>query len=103
MNYSWSKKEKEVARKAFDLAHENKLKEIIEAVKNFKLETWQDLAALSDFIKKKEREVDNTFDYRYSVLIMSFASFIREGLITQENLKGLSEEKISKIRDISRL
>ena len=40
--YAWSKKEKDVARKAFDLANENKLKEIIGAVKDFNLATWQD-------------------------------------------------------------
>lgn len=103
MNDSWSKKEKEVARKAFDLANQNKLKEIIGDVKNFKLETWQDLVSLSTFIKKKEKEVDMEFDYRYSVLIISFGNFVREGLITLKDLEGLSEEKIHKITAISKL
>lgn len=100
---SWSKKEKEVAKKAFDLANENKLKEIIVAVKCFKLETWEDLASLTAFIKKKEKEIDMAFDYRYSVLIISFANFVREGLITIKDLEGLSEDKIEKIINISKL
>ena len=103
MNYSWSKKEKEVARKAFDLANENKLKEIIGAIKTFKLETWQDLAALTQFVKQKEKETDSSFDYRYSILIISFANFIRQGLITVEDLEGFNQDKIEKIEEILKL
>ena len=103
MNESWSKKEKEVARKAFDLANDNRLKEIIGAVRNFKLETWQDLASLTQFIKKKEKETDMAFDYRYSILIISFANFIREGFITLEDLEGLNDDKIEKIQEILKL
>ncbi len=43
------------------------------------------------------------FDYGYSILIISFANFIREGLITLEDLEGLNDKKIKKIQEIFKL
>lgn len=41
------------------------------------------------------------YDYRYSVLVTVFAGLLREGWITEEDLKGLAAEKIEKIKAIS--
>ena len=88
MNYSWSKKEKEIAKRAFELAHHNKIKKIIEGIKSHKLDDWEDIVSLKAFIKKKEKEAEMVLDYRYSVLVLSFASFIREGLISLKEIQG---------------
>jgi len=38
------------------------------------------------------------FDFRYSVLPVVFGNLIREGRLTEEELLGLAEEKLSYIR-----
>jgi len=56
---------------------------------------------LRDLLNKKAKEFDNNFDYRYSQLLMLFMRYINEGLLSIEELEGLSEEKIDIIRDIT--
>ena len=40
------------------------------------------------------------YDYRYSQLILVFSRLLREGRIREEQLAGLSEEKLSYIRRV---
>jgi hypothetical protein len=53
---------------------------------------------LHDYLSRERKAVDNTFDYRYSVLLDVFGTFLREGWLKEEDLAGLSEEKIEKIK-----
>lgn len=64
--------------------------------KNFKEEN--DAWRLHDYLTRKRREVDAKYDYRYSVLIVVLARLLGEGLINDEDLEGLSEDKIARIR-----
>jgi hypothetical protein len=95
----WSAKEKKVAREAFHKAYKKEMRqiqeEVSEKVKGFTEENnvWE----LHDFLSQKRKEVDEKYDYRYSVLIHVFARLMREGFITEEDLKGLSEDKVLKI------
>lgn len=41
------------------------------------------------------------YNYRYSVLIIVFGTLMREGLINENNLEGLSEDKMKVIRGFS--
>ena len=56
---------------------------------------------LLEYLTKIREEMDEKYDYRYSVLPFVFARLIREGWITQEDLAGLSEEKLTEIRRIA--
>lgn len=42
----------------------------------------------------------HSYDYRYSQLIFVFVGLLREGRINEEQLHGLSEEKLSYIERI---
>lgn len=53
---------------------------------------------IHDFLTEKRNEVDEKYDYRYSVLILVFARLLREGWIELDDLKGLDENKITKIK-----
>jgi hypothetical protein len=57
------------------------------------VEVWD----IGDELYKKRREIDQTFDYRYSQLPFVFACLILDGLLELEQLAGLSEEKIEHI------
>ena len=97
---NWSGKEKRVARAAFEKAYKTEMQQIQEAVykraKNLTQEN--DVWRLHDYLTKKQREIDEKYDYRYSVLIFVLARLLREGFISEEDLEGLSQEKLTKIK-----
>jgi hypothetical protein len=45
---------------------------------------------------------DRKYDYRYSVLTDVFARLFREGRVSEEELKGLGEEKLAYIRSFAK-
>ena len=57
-------------------------------------EMWE----TEDYLRQQRREIDETFDYRYSQLPLVFARLIHEGHLEESLLDGLSEEKRKIIR-----
>lgn len=96
----WSAQEKKIARAAFEKAYKQEMLQIqnfiAEKVRSFKdeNEVWK----LHDYLTEKRREIDEKYDYRYSMLIYVFSRLIRDELIGWEDLQGLSAEKISFIQ-----
>ncbi len=60
---------------------------------------WQ----VHDFLTKKQKEIDQKYDYRYSVLTRVFGILVREGWLTPDDLAGLSEEKMTEITRIAEM
>ena len=69
---------------------------IVKKVKSFSEE--QDVWRLHDYLSKKRKEIDEKYDYRYSVLIFVFVRLMREGFIVEEDLEGLSVNKLESIK-----
>lgn len=65
--------------------------------------TPEDIWELHDFLTEKRKEIDEKYDYRYSVLIFVFGRLLREGWIALDDLEGLDEDKITKIKSIADL
>jgi hypothetical protein len=103
--FKWSKKEKEIARKIFDQAHDRELNYIIDKIRkdisNIKISEKYRIWKIHDYLSEKRKEIDFKYDYRYSVLIMVFGRLFEEGFIVENDLTGLSEEKINKIKSIA--
>lgn len=99
----WSKTEKEVAREAFGRAYERECKELSNKVKEMAntAKTPKDIWELHEFLTEKRKEIDEKYDYRYSVLILVFGKLLREGWIGLDDLEGLNEDKITKIKNIA--
>jgi len=97
-----SKREKAIARKTFNAAHEREYAKLIEEVrrKADAIETADDLWALHNFLTHARREVDEKYDYRYSQLTSVFAGLILDGLLTQSDLDGLGPDKMNGIRRV---
>ena len=55
--------------------------------------TPSDLWEIEDYLRQQRREIDETFDYRYSQLLLVFARLIREGHLDESRLAGLAGEK----------
>jgi hypothetical protein len=96
---TWSGAEKKVARKAFDRAFERQCATITEKAKQMLAATspphgiWQ----VHDYLSRERKKVDQTYDYRYSVLISVFAQLLRHGWLKKTDLAGLPPDKIELI------
>ena len=97
---NWSKKEKAIAKRAFENAYEKECKDLIKQIQKRASEAKEplDIWRLHDFLRKRIKEIENKYDYRYSVLILVFARLMQEGWLTVDEIEDLSKDKISKIR-----
>lgn len=93
----WSRAEKKVARSAFDLAYRRECAVLMGRVKQMADDAAEpdDLWALSDYLWQHRQDIDDKYDYRYSVLILVFARLLDEGWLQMSDLEGLSDEKIA--------
>ena len=94
-----------IARRVFDVALQ---RELADAIAEFKaraaaVASPEEMWALEEFLSRRRREIDATYDYRYSQLVIVFGRLLRERRIEERDLEGLSEEKISTIRRIASL
>jgi len=104
---TWSKKEKELSRKIFDIAHDRELNTIIDKIRNdianIKISEKYRIWKIHDYLSEKRKEMDIKYDYRYSVLIRVFGRLLYEGFINENDLNGLSEEKIQRIKSFAEI
>ena len=96
----WSASERKIARRAYEAALELALAGIMAEfkVKAAAAATPSEMWAIEDYLRRRRREVDEIFDYRYSQLLLVFARLIREGHLDDARLSGLAEEKLEIIR-----
>ena len=60
--------------------------------------TPSDMWEIESYLRQQRRQLDETFDYRYSQLPIVFARLIHAGHLDENRLGGLSEEKLEVIR-----
>jgi hypothetical protein len=101
----WSQAEKEIARTAFDNAYEREIAALMVTVqaKANELTELEQLWNLHDFLSAKRHEVDGKYDYRYSVLLFVFAQLVKEGWLQLDELQGLDQGKLAKIKALMRM
>ena len=98
---TWSDTEKKIARKVFDRAFERQCASITEKAKQMLATAspprgvWE----VHDYLSTERKKVDETYDYRYSVLISVFANLLRQGWLKKSDLAGLQPDKIQLIED----
>ena len=103
-DFPWSHSEKPIARKVFDRALRHELGQIIAEAKKraAKIEQPSDLWELESYLAERRKYIDRKYDYRYSVLPIVFGVLVREGRIREEELQGLSSDKLDYIRRVGR-
>ncbi len=101
-NLKWSQAEKRAARRAFDLAYERECAALIKQVQKIArgLDEPDDVWKLSDFIVQRRKDIDDTYDFRISVLPQLLARLLSDKWITMADLKGLDEEKRETIQEL---
>ena len=66
-----------------------------------KIDQPSDLWELERYLTQRRKEIDRQYDYRYSVLLFVFADLIQRGRLRDQDLHGLSEEKLGHIRQMA--
>jgi len=100
---TWSKSEKAIARTAFDAALKRELHEIMEEAKQKanQIKEPGDLWDLEHYLTERRKEIDRKYDYRYSQLTHVFGRLLYEGRVSEEELRGLCEDKLKSIRSLA--
>jgi hypothetical protein len=96
----WSPAEKAISRKAFHLALHREFEAVIQEVRNRAagIKEPSDLWDLEEYLTRSRKMINNTYDFRYSMLPMVFTNLIFEGRLSLEDLHGLREDKLADIR-----
>jgi hypothetical protein len=100
----WSRSEKTVARAAFDAALKRELQEVMQEAKQKadQINEPADLWDLEHYLTQRRKEIDRKYDYRYSQLTHVFGRLLYEQRLTEEELRGLREDKLKSIRSVAK-
>ena len=101
---TWSKSEKAIARTAFDAALKRELREVILEAKKMANEIKEPADAwdLEHYLTERRKEINRKYDYRYSQLTHVFGRLLSEGRVSEEELRGLGEDKLKPIRSLAK-
>lgn len=99
----WSQAEKKLARRVFEAALDRELAAVMAEFKQraARASGPQEMWDVEDYLSAARREIDSKYDYRYSQLSLVFGRLLREGRIDEDELNGLSEDKLAHIRLIA--
>jgi len=102
---TWSKSEKAIARTAFDAALKRELQDVMRKTKQMadQIKEPADVWELEHYLTERRKEIDRKYDYRYSQLTHVFGRLLYERRITEEDLRGLGEDKMKPIRSLADL
>ena len=99
-NLKWTPAEKAIARRAFELALHRELEAVIRETKDraVKIEQPSELWDLEHYLTQRRKDIDRLYDYRYSILPLTFGNLLRQGRLAEQDLHGLAEDKLGLIR-----
>ena len=58
---------------------------------------------MEHYLTERRKEIDRKYDYRYSQLTHVFGRLLYEGRVSEEELRGLGEDKLKSIRSLAEL
>ncbi len=99
----WSRSEKAIARKAFDAALGQELHEVIQEANRMAngIRKSSDLWDLEHYLTERRKEIDRKYDFRGSRLTDVLGRLLYENRLSEEDLRGLREEKMKSIRSFA--
>lgn len=96
----WSQAERKIARRAFDHALNQELLEVMQKAKEMAAEIKEpsELWDLEQYLTQRRKEINHKYEYRGAKLRFVFGTLLHEGRLTEEHLRGLSEDKLKEFR-----
>ena len=103
-DFPWSRSEKVIARKAFDAALKREMHELIQEAKQMasRIQQPSDLWDLEHYLTERRKQINRTYDYRYSQLTLVFGKLLCQSWLGEEELRGLREDKLKSIRSYAK-
>jgi Photoprotection regulator fluorescence recovery protein len=100
----WSRSEKVVARTAFDAALRRELQEVMREARQMasRIKEPAEVWDLEHHLTHRRKEIDRKYDYRYSHLMLVFGRLLHESRLSEEELRGLGEDKLKSIRSLAK-
>jgi len=100
----WSRSEKSIARTAFDAALGRELHEVIQQTRRMasQIQRSSDLWDLEHYLTQRRKEIDRKYEYHYSRLTDVLGRLLYENRLSEEELRGLREDKMESIRSFAR-
>jgi hypothetical protein len=100
----WSRSEKALARKVFDVALKRELHEVMQETKrrSGQIKEPSDLWELEHYLTQRRKEIDAKYDFRSSRLTHVFGKLLQENRLSEEELSGLRENKLESIRSYAK-
>ena len=101
---TWSKSEKAIARTAFDAALKRDLQDVMRKTKQManQIKEPADVWELEHYLTERRKEIDRKYDYRYSQLTHVFGKLLYEKRLSEEELRGLREDKLNSIHSLAK-
>ena len=101
----WSKSEKAIARRVFDAALRRELQDVMQKAKQManQLKDPADVWELKHYLTERRKEIDRKYDDRYSQLTQVFGRLLHEGRVSEEELRGLRDDKLKSVRSFAEL
>jgi len=100
---TWSKSEKAIARTAYDVALKRELQDVTRKTKQManQIKEPADVWGLEHYLTQRRKEIDRKYDFRSSRLADVLGRLLYENRLSEEDLRGLSEEKMKSIRSFA--
>jgi Photoprotection regulator fluorescence recovery protein len=100
----WSKSEKSIVRTAFDAALGRELHEVIQQTQRMasQIQRSSDLWDLERYLTQRRKEIDRKYEYHYSRLTDVLGRLLHENRLSEEELRGLREDKMESIRSFAK-
>jgi len=102
---TWSRMEKAIARAVFDAARKRELHEVMQETKEraTQIKEPADLWELERYLAQRRKEIDGKYDFRCSRPTRVLGRLLFEGRVSDEELRGLNEDKRKAIRSCARV
>ena len=99
----WTSEEEAVARHAFALGKQRSVVILIETLKDqsAKLDTPESIWSLLDFLSTERYQYEGRMEFDFSNILFTLADMIKQDLIKYDDLNGLNQLKLSKIKAMS--
>jgi hypothetical protein len=101
---TWSSSEKAIARTIFDAALKRELHEVIQKAKQManQINKPADLWDLELYLTQQRKDIDSKYDFRSSRLTRVFGRLLCERRVSEEELRGLRQDKVKAIRSCAK-
>ena len=99
----WTSEEEVVARRAFESGKQRSVIALIDTLKeqSAKLDTPESIWSLHDFLSTERYQYEGRADFDFSNILFTLADMIKQNLISYDDLNGLNQLKLSKIKAMS--